>query len=263
IGLACSSGIGVSASELTRSLVGRRVGRLSWVITVCHVRGYVEACVDYTGDWLYNALSWNNILPRSQMWRDTVLLLCSEASWSQDICANIILTVFGGEKTSVEPFWLIAHSCVNNVGMFCSHCQIVDKNLREGSPLAGRSQRLLITGAQGGCSSGLKPSIPRYPPTSFSSLNLLKSYMRNSTNEDRLNGLHVQYIHPEVSITDPCGKIPDLDQKWNWPHLGVPDLGISSPYMNQFWPDMIFPHGEGGVLNELSMKPRKINIRLE
>nr|CAD7603735.1 unnamed protein product [Timema genevievae] len=91
-------------------------------------------------EWLYNALSWNNILPRSQMWRDTVLLLCSEASWSQDICANIILTVFGGEKTSVEPFWLIAHSCVNNVGMFRSHCQIVDKNIREGSSLAGRSR---------------------------------------------------------------------------------------------------------------------------
>nr|CAD7408452.1 unnamed protein product [Timema cristinae] len=30
--------------------------------------------------------------------------------------------------------------CVNNVGMFCSHCQFVDKNLREGSPLVGRSR---------------------------------------------------------------------------------------------------------------------------
>nr|CAD7423720.1 unnamed protein product [Timema monikensis] len=31
----------------------------------------------------------------------------------------------------------------------------------------------------------------RYPPTSFSSLKLLISYSRNSTKEDRLNGLHV------------------------------------------------------------------------
>nr|CAD7463366.1 unnamed protein product [Timema tahoe] len=35
------------------------------------------------------------------------------------------------------------------------------------------------------------PPRPRYPPTSFSSLQLLKSYMSNSTSEDRLNGLHV------------------------------------------------------------------------
>nr|CAD7456506.1 unnamed protein product [Timema tahoe] len=32
------------------------------------------------------------------------------------------------------------------------------------------------------------------------------------------------YIHPEVSVTDPCGKMPDLAQNWNWPDLGMPDL---------------------------------------
>nr|CAD7458009.1 unnamed protein product [Timema tahoe] len=41
-------------------------------------------------------------------------------------------------------------------------------------------------------SGGFNPE-PHYPPTFFSSLKLLKSYMRNSTNEDRLNGLHVWF----------------------------------------------------------------------
>nr|CAD7402482.1 unnamed protein product [Timema cristinae] len=49
------------------------------------------------------------------------------------------------------------------------------------------------------------------------------------------------YIHPEVSVTDPCGKMTEMDQ---------------------FWPDMIFLHGEDEVLNELPLEPRKINIRL-
>nr|CAD7205236.1 unnamed protein product [Timema douglasi] len=83
------------------------------------------------------------------------------------------------------------------------------------------------------------------PSPSVSSLNLLRSYLRNSTNEDRLNGLHVH--HPEESVTNPCGEMTDL--------------GISGPDMDQFWPDMISPHGEGQVL-ELSMKPKEINIRL-
>nr|CAD7428593.1 unnamed protein product [Timema monikensis] len=47
--------------------------------------------------------------------------------------------------------------------------------------------------AKGRGVSGLNPPPPilSYPPTSFLSLKLLKSYMRNSTNEDILNGLHV------------------------------------------------------------------------
>nr|CAD7258889.1 unnamed protein product [Timema shepardi] len=38
--------------------------------------------------------------------------------------------------------------------------------------------------------------------------------------------------------------------------------GKSGPDMDQFWPDMIFPYEEDEVLNELSMKPSEINIRL-
>nr|CAD7398918.1 unnamed protein product [Timema cristinae] len=45
----------------------------------------------------------------SEIWRDMVLLLCSKASWSQDICANIILSVFGGDKTSIDPTLMAPH----------------------------------------------------------------------------------------------------------------------------------------------------------
>nr|CAD7591348.1 unnamed protein product [Timema genevievae] len=68
---------------------------------------------------------------------------------------------------------------------------------------------------------------PRYPPNSFSSLKLFKSYMRNSTKEDRLNEVHVH--NTQRSVTDPCGKMPDLS--------------IFGPDMDQFSPDIIFPHG--------------------
>ncbi|CAG2064160.1 unnamed protein product, partial [Timema podura] len=45
---------------------------------------------------------------------------------------------------------------------------------------------------EGGSGLNPRPPKPCYPSTSFLSLSLLKSYMRNSTNEDRLNGLHVR-----------------------------------------------------------------------
>nr|CAD7588233.1 unnamed protein product [Timema genevievae] len=62
--------------------------------------------------------------------------------------------------------------------------------------------------------------------------------------------IHGATEHPDVSFTDPCRKL-ELARS-------APDLG-----MDQFWPDIIFPHGEDEVLNELSTKPRKINIRLK
>lgn len=37
---------------------------------------------------------------------------------------------------------------------------------------------------------------------SFSSLKFLKNYLRNSTGEDRLNGLALMYIHPEIHISE-------------------------------------------------------------
>nr|CAD7460603.1 unnamed protein product [Timema tahoe] len=90
-------------------------------------------------NWLYNALSWNNILPKSQMWRDTVLLLCNEASWSQDICANIILTVFGGEKTSVNPWNQLQHYCMGEgLEGLGRNCQVFRKYVKG---IRGRAQR--------------------------------------------------------------------------------------------------------------------------
>nr|CAD7196699.1 unnamed protein product [Timema douglasi] len=65
-----------------------------------------------------------------------------------------------------------------------------------------------------------------------SSGELLRPYLRNSTNEDRLNGLHAQYIHPEVSVTDPCGKMT---------------------YLAQFCPDMIFLHGDDEKVSRESL----------
>nr|CAD7439293.1 unnamed protein product [Timema bartmani] len=105
------------------------------------------------------------------------------------------------------------------------------------------------------------PPRPRYPPTSFSSLQLLKSYMSNSTSEDRLNGLHV---HTSRGVSyGPMWKNarsgPELELSQLWKCQICPRSGS---YLDQFWPDMIFPHGEDEVLNELSMNPRKINIRL-
>nr|CAD7430215.1 unnamed protein product [Timema monikensis] len=78
---------------------------LAPVAFVEHIQSKYQMVAFFTlnMNWLYNELSWNNILPRSEMWRDMVLLLCSKASWSQDICANIILSVFGGDKTSIDP----------------------------------------------------------------------------------------------------------------------------------------------------------------
>lgn len=37
---------------------------------------------------------------------------------------------------------------------------------------------------------------------SFSSLKFLKNYLRNSTGDDRLNGLALMYIHPEIHISE-------------------------------------------------------------
>nr|CAD7579605.1 unnamed protein product [Timema californicum] len=82
------------------------------------------------------------------------------------------------------------------------------------------------------------------PP--LTTLKLLRPHMRNSTYEDKLIELHTLYIYPEVSVTDPRG-----------------ENDRSDPHVDQFWPDMIFPHRECEVLDELPMNPRKINIRLK
>nr|CAD7575993.1 unnamed protein product [Timema californicum] len=66
----------------------------------------------------------------------TLIGLC----WDCAVSATVLLIV-NCRHRSEENFWLRAHSCVNNVGMFRTHCQIVNKKLREGSPLAGRSRR--------------------------------------------------------------------------------------------------------------------------
>nr|CAD7430555.1 unnamed protein product [Timema monikensis] len=67
----------------------------------------------------------------------TLIGLC----WNCAVSA-VLLTVSRDMDQTEEDAIFIVHSCVNNVGMFRSHCQIVDKNLREGSPLAGRSRRM-------------------------------------------------------------------------------------------------------------------------
>nr|CAD7399952.1 unnamed protein product [Timema cristinae] len=56
--------------------------------------------------------------------------------------------------------------------------------------------------------------------------------------------------------------MPDLELARSGNARFAPNMGLSGPDMNQFWPD-IFPHRECEVLKELSMKPRKINIILK
>nr|CAH7751781.1 unnamed protein product [Callosobruchus chinensis] len=37
---------------------------------------------------------------------------------------------------------------------------------------------------------------------SFPSLKLLKSYLRNSTGKERLNGLALMFVHPDIPINE-------------------------------------------------------------
>nr|CAD7569888.1 unnamed protein product [Timema californicum] len=99
---------------------------------------------------------------------------------------------------------------------------------------------------------------PRYPPSDFSSLKLLRSYMRNSTNDDRLNELHV-HTSRGVSYGPMCKNARSGSEL----ELARSGNARFAPDLPQFWPDLIFSHGDDEVLNELSMKPRKINIKLK
>nr|CAD7200799.1 unnamed protein product [Timema douglasi] len=76
----------------------------------------------------------------------------------------------------------------------------------------------------------------------------------------------------ENSRSGPELELARYENSLFYPDLGISgtdmgmsslDLGISGPDVDQFWPDMIFPHGEDETLNELSINPRKINIRLK